>query len=173
MQTTLLDVMLRTAAIYAVLYVSLRVLGKREVSQFTPFDLILLLTLANAVQNAMVGDNSSLGAGIAAALTLLALNFLLNLALARQPRLRHWLEGTPTMLVRHGKVEWLAMKHERLDREVLTTAIREHGLQGLHEVDLAVLELDGSISIIGSHENSMKNPSQKPRRRRARFSRLR
>ena len=75
MQTSLLEVILRTAAIYGTLYVSLRLLGKREVSQFTPFDLILLLTLSNAVQNAMVGDNTTLGAGILAAMTLLVLNF--------------------------------------------------------------------------------------------------
>jgi uncharacterized membrane protein YcaP (DUF421 family) len=173
MQTSLLEVIFRTAAIYATLYVSLRVLGKREVSQFTPFDLILLLTLANAVQNAMVGDNTSLLAGIAAALTLLVMNFLLNLALSRQLRLRHWLEGTPTLLLRHGKVEWLAMKRERLDMEVLMTAIREHGLQALHEVDLAVLELDGSISVIGNHESASDKPAVKTRRRRAKFARLR
>ena len=173
MQTTLLDVILRTAAIYGTLYAALRLLGKREVSQFTPFDLVLLLTLANAVQNAMVGDNTSLGAGIAAALTLLIVNFLLNLALSRQLRLRHWIEGTPTLLVRHGRVEWLAMKRERLDMEELHTAIREHGMNGLAEVDLAVLELDGSISVIGSHESAEKSIPRKPRRRRARFSRLR
>lgn len=173
MQTTLLDVIGRTAAIYIMLYVALRVLGKREVSQFTPFDLILLLTLANAVQNAMVGDNISLPAGMAAALTLLGMNFSLNLLLARQVKLRHWLEGTPTLLLRHGKVEWLAMKRERIDMEVLLTAIREHGLQSVHEVELAVLELDGSISVIGEHQGPSKKPAQKTRRRRAKFNRLR
>ena len=162
--TPLSEVVLRTAAIYAMLYVSLRVLGKREVSQFTPFDLILLLTLANAVQNSMVGDNSSLGAGTAAALTLLVLNFLLNLFLSRRAKLRRWLEGTPTLLVRHGKVEWLALKRERMDVEALETAAREHGISGLEHVDLAVLELDGSISIIGSE--------RKNKRRRVKFSRL-
>lgn len=173
MQTGLLEVILRTSAIYATLYVSLRVLGKREVSQFTPFDLILLLTLANAVQNAMVGDNTSLLAGISAALTLLVLNFLLNQLLAHRPRLRHWLEGTPTLLLRHGKVEWQAMKRERLDMEVLMTAIREHGMQEIEEVDLAVLELDGSISVIGKHDATKKKPAQKTRRRRSHFTKLR
>ena len=172
MQTNLMEVILRTAAIYATLYVALRALGKREVSQFTPFDLILLLTLANAVQNAMVGDNTSLGAGIAAALTLLALNFALNRVLARKPKLRHWLEGTPTMLLRHGKVEWPALRRERVDMEALMTAIREHGLESVAEVDLAVLELDGSISIIGSHE-AKPHKTQKTRRRRSHFTRLR
>jgi uncharacterized membrane protein YcaP (DUF421 family) len=173
MQTTLLEVVLRTATIYAMLYASLRLLGKREVSQFTPFDLILLLTLANAVQNAMVGDNTSLPAGIAAAATLLALNFMLTRLLNHQPRLRHWLEGTPTMLVRHGRVEWVAMNRESMDLEVLMTAIREHGLEAVHEVDLAVLELDGSISVIGNHEAMKNKPAVKTRRRRAKFARLR
>jgi uncharacterized membrane protein YcaP (DUF421 family) len=174
-QTTLLEVILRTTAIYGTLYIALRIFGKREVSQFTPFDLVLLLTLANAVQNAMVGDNTSLAAGISAALTLLVVNFLLNMALSRQLKLRHWLEGTPTLLVRHGKVEWPALRRERLDFEVVMTAIREHGLETLEEVDLAVMELDGSISIIGSHESkpSKGKPPQKTRRRRGKFTRLR
>jgi hypothetical protein len=129
MQTSLLEVILRTGAIYAVLYVALRIMGKREISQFTPFDLVLLLVLANAVQNAMVGDNTSLAAGIAAALTLLLLNFTLDRVLSRHLGLRHWLEGVPTLLLRHGKIEWPAMKREHVDMAVLLTAIREHGLQ--------------------------------------------
>jgi uncharacterized membrane protein YcaP (DUF421 family) len=173
MQTTLGEVILRTAAIYATLFVALRALGKREISQFTPFDLILLLILANSVQNAMVGDNISLGGGVIAALTLLSLNFLLTLALRRRPRLRHWLEGTPTLLVRHGQVEWPALKRERMDIASLKTAMREHGLESLEEVDLAVLELDGSISIVGTHERGRRLKTKKTRRRRERFTKLR
>jgi uncharacterized membrane protein YcaP (DUF421 family) len=173
MQTNLLEVILRTGAIYAVLYVALRLLGKREISQFTPFDLVLLLVLANAVQNAMVGDNTSLGAGIAAALTLLLLNYALDRALSRHLGLRHWLEGVPTLLLRHGKIEWPAMKREHVDMAVLMTAIREHGLEEIKDVDLAVLELDGSISIIGKDAASKRKTPVKTRRRRARFSRLR
>jgi uncharacterized membrane protein YcaP (DUF421 family) len=173
MQTNLWEVILRTAAIYGVLYVALRILGKREISQFTPFDLVLLLVLANAVQNAMVGDNTSLGAGIAAALTLLAINFTLDRALSRHLGVRHWLEGVPTLLLRHGKIEWRAMQREHVDMAVLMTAIREHGLQSLDDVDLAVLELDGSISVIGADAGPKSKPAPKTRRRRARFSRLR
>src|SRR5207249_1641397 len=85
-------------------------------------------------------------------LTLLALNFFLSHTLMRHNRIRHWIEGTPTLLVRHGKIEWLALKRENLDTEDLMSALRSHGLAGIHEVDLAVLELDGSISVIGNHE---------------------
>lgn len=173
METSLLEVIWRTAAVYAFLFIILRLMGKREISQFTPFDLVLLLILANGVQNAMVGSNSSLAGGFAAALTLLTVNFLLNLVLARQVRLRHWLEGTPTLLLRHGRIEWQALKREHLDREDLMTAIREHGLEAVDEVDLAVLELDGSISVIGNHEASSKKPAVKTRRRRGKFNRLR
>jgi uncharacterized membrane protein YcaP (DUF421 family) len=168
MQTTLLDVILRTSAIYAMLFVALRLLGKREVSQFTPFDLILLLTLANSVQNAMVGDNTTLFAGMAAALTLLSMNFLLQHTLMRHNRIRHWLEGTPTLLVRHGKVEWLAMKRENLDSEDLMSALRSHGIQRVADVGLAVLELDGSISVIGSHEGERPVHGKSRRRIRGR-----
>ena len=173
METSLIEVVARTGAVYAFLFVVLRVMGKREISQFTPFDLVLLLILANAVQNAMVGTNSSLAAGFAAALTLLSLNFLLNLLLARQVRLRHWLEGVPTLLLRHGRVEWPALRREHLDIEELMTAIREHGIETAQEVDLAILELDGSISVIGSHEAAQKKAPQKTRRRRNKFNRLR
>jgi uncharacterized membrane protein YcaP (DUF421 family) len=149
METTLLEVAGRSCAIYFVLFLALRFLGKREVSQFSTFDLILLLILANAVQNAMVGSNNSLAGGITAGLTLLGINFLLGKLLSSRPRLRHWLEGKPSILVRHGKVEWRTLRMENIDSEALMAALRQHGLQRVKDVELAVLELDGSVSVVG------------------------
>jgi uncharacterized membrane protein YcaP (DUF421 family) len=160
METPLLEVCLRTLAIYAVLLASFRVLGKREISQFTPFDLVLIMVLANAVQNAMVGSNNSLGAGLAAALVLLGANFLLNRVLRASPKLRHFVEGMPTVLLRHGRVEWRALERENLDLDTLRAALREHGLEEFRQADLAVLELDGSISVVGGQ------PGALPKRRK-------
>jgi uncharacterized membrane protein YcaP (DUF421 family) len=148
MVTSLWEVCGRTAVIYIVLFASLRLLGKREVSQFTPFDLVLLLTLSNAVQNAMVGSNVSLEAGVAAALTLMAVNYGLSFLLSRNRRIRRWFEGVPTLLVRHGKVEWRSLRQERLSLDDLMAALREHGVEHPKDAELAVLEVDGSVSVI-------------------------
>jgi uncharacterized membrane protein YcaP (DUF421 family) len=148
MVTSLWEVCGRTAVIYLVLFVFLRLLGKREVSQFTPFDLVLLLTLSNAVQNAMVGDNTSLQAGIAAAATLMAVNFCLTMFLLRDRKARRWFEGTPTLLVRHGKVEWGNLRREHLSLDDLSASLREHGVEHPKDAELAVLEVDGSVSVI-------------------------
>ncbi|MES2201104.1 MAG: DUF421 domain-containing protein [candidate division FCPU426 bacterium] len=164
MHTSLLEVIFRTAVIYAMLYAALRMMGKRELSQFSAFDLILLLTLANSVQNAMVGDNSSLSAGIAAALTLLVFNFLLNVLLSRNLRMRRFIEGVPTLLVRHGKVEWKGLHRERMDMDDLMTALREHGFRKIDDVDLAVLELDGSVSVMGAPERRSRPQPKRQRR---------
>src|SRR5437773_821595 len=94
-----LEVIIRTAVVYCFVLVALRLTGKREVGQMTPFDLTLLLLLSNAVQNAMVGDNNSLSGGIYAAATLLFLNRLVSAASARNRRLNRVIKGTPTLLI--------------------------------------------------------------------------
>ncbi len=161
MHTGLLEVCLRSAAVYAFLLLALRLLGKREVGQITLFDVVLLLTLANSVQNAMVGDNSSLPAGLCAAATLMGLDALLKSALGRRLRLKRWVEGSPTLLLRSGRVEWRNLKKEGLGLDELKAAVREHGLAGLEEADLAVLEVDGSISVVGSRPSAGRRPRRK------------
>jgi uncharacterized membrane protein YcaP (DUF421 family) len=148
METALWEVVVRSLVIYLVILVALRLLGKREISQFTPFDLVLLMLLANVVQNSMTGTNATVQAALAAGLALLAANFALNRLLARHMKLRRLVEGTPAILIRHGHVEWRVLRHEHLDIDTLRTALREHGIDQPHDVDLAVLEVDGSISVI-------------------------
>src|SRR6201997_563865 len=99
----LLNIALRTTVIYAVVLVGVRLSGKREVGQMTPFDLTLILLISNAVQNAMVGNDTSLAGGIVAAATLLLLNFVLSLVFFRSKRAETLLEGVPTLLVHDGK----------------------------------------------------------------------
>jgi uncharacterized membrane protein YcaP (DUF421 family) len=150
-QTSLLEVVLRSACVYLALMLTFRFLGKRELGQFTPFDFVLLLVLANAVQNAMVGDNNSLAGGLTAAGTLVTLHAIFVALTSRSSRLRRALEGTPTVLLRHGVIHRRALKQERLDQDDVMAALREHGYYSPKQVELALLELDGSISVIGAH----------------------
>ena len=142
------NIMLRTLAVYLVVLIGLRLAGKREIGQMTVFDLVVLLLLANAVQNAMVGPDSSLPGGLLAAGTLLALNALVARLGLRWPRLRRLTEGTPTLLVLHGETIVQHMRREGLDQETLDAALREHGVARLEDVEMAVLEIDGAISVV-------------------------
>lgn len=154
------QVVVRTAVIYLVVLLGLRLLGKREIGQLTPFDLVLLLLISNAVQNAMTGPNVSLWGGLLSAATLLLINWFINWTLERFPRLRKAVEGQPTILLSHGKVLLKNMKKEQVSLEELEMAAREHGIADLKGVELAVLEMDGSISIIpfSEHHVRVKRP---------------
>ena len=142
------DILLRTTLVYVLILVGLRLAGKREIGQMTVFDLVVLLLLANAVQNAMVGPDTSLIGGVLAALMLLVLNGLVAQLRLRWPRLGRIIEGSPTLLVLHGKVLTSHLRHEGIDQETLEAALREHGIAEVSEVEMAVLEIDGSISIV-------------------------
>jgi uncharacterized membrane protein YcaP (DUF421 family) len=134
--------------VYAVILVGLRLSGKREIGQITVFDLVVLLLLANAVQNAMVGPDTSLAGGVVAALVLLACNAFVVRVLLPVPWLRGVLEGSPTLLVLHGQPLPEHLRREGLDKEALEAALREHGIAQLRDVEMAVLEIDGSISVV-------------------------
>ncbi len=142
------EILLRAAAVYLAVLIGLRLAGKREIGQMTVFDLVVLLLLANAVQNAMVGPDTSLAGGILAAAALLVLNAVVARLRLRWPRLRRVVEGSPTLLVVHGEVIADHLRREGLDQETLEAALREHGVANLSDVETAVLEVDGSISVI-------------------------
>ncbi len=142
------EIVLRTAVIYAIVLLGLRLAGKREIGQMTVFDLVVLLLLANAVQNAMVGPDTSLTGGVIAAVVLLVLNTGVARLRMRWPRLRRLVEGTPTLLVLHGEAIPEHLRREGVDQETLEAAFREHGVADLTDVEMAVLEIDGSISVV-------------------------
>jgi uncharacterized membrane protein YcaP (DUF421 family) len=144
----LLEVVLRTAAVYFALLVGLRLAGKRELGQMTAFDLVVLLVIANAVQNAMVGDDTSLTGGIVAAATLLAVNRVIGEISLRSPAVRKRLRGVPTLLVHDGAILKDQLRSEGVDREEILQALREHGVDDISSVSSAVLEVDGTISVI-------------------------
>jgi len=145
---SLLEVVIRTGVIYLFVLVGVRLSGKREVGQMTPFDLTLLLLLSNAVQNAMVGPDNSLMGGVVAAATLLTLNYFVAELSGANRRFRKFVQGSPTLLVHNGEVISAHMAREHVTVDELQRSLREHGISCIPEVALAVLEVDGSISIL-------------------------
>lgn len=144
----LLQILVRTAVIYAIVLLGVRLSGKREVGQMTPFDLTLLLLLSNAVQNAMTGPDTSLAGGVVAALTLLLLNYLIADLSGANRRFRKLVQGQPSLLVHDGKIVEAHLAREHVSMDELQRALREHGIASVHDVALAVLEVDGSISVL-------------------------
>ncbi len=154
------NIILRTVVVYLMILIGLRLTGKREIGQMTVFDLVLLLLIANAVQNAMVGPDTSLTGGVLAALVLLAINTIVARLRLRWPWLRRLIQGSPTLLILHGEVIRAHLRREGLDEETLESALREHGVADLNDVEMAVLEIDGSISVVptGQHTKRVKRP---------------
>ena len=144
----LLAVCLRTAVIYLVVLIGVRLSGKREVGQMTPFDLTLLLLISNAVQNAMTGPDTSLLGGVVAASTLLIMNYLIAELSGGNRRFRKFVQGQPSLMVHDGQAILSHMTKEHVSMDELQRAMREHGIGSLHDVALAVLEVDGSISFL-------------------------
>jgi uncharacterized membrane protein YcaP (DUF421 family) len=148
------EIVLRTAVIYLVVLLGVRLSGKREVGQMTPFDLVLLLLISNSVQNAMTGPDTSVIGGVAAALTLLVMNYLIAELSGTNRRFRKIVQGQPTLLVHDGNVLNGHMSKEHVSMDELERALREHGVNNYHDVALAVLEVDGSISCLKYDELS-------------------
>lgn len=147
-----LQIALRTGVIYLVVLIGVRLSGKREVGQMTPFDLTLLLLLSNSVQNAMTGPDTSLIGGMVAACTLLLVNYLVADLSGVNHRFRRFIQGEPSLLVHDGKIIESHMAREHVSMDELQRALREHGIATYHDVALAVLEVDGSISCLKYEE---------------------
>ncbi len=139
---------LRSVVIYLFILLAFRFTGKRQVGQLTPFDLVVLLILSNVVQNAVIGNDNSLGGGILGAVVILALNWLVVEVTYRFKPAQRLMEGTPTLLVHNGRCVDKHLERERINIEDLRAAIRRAGLADLHEVRFAVLEENGQISVI-------------------------
>jgi uncharacterized membrane protein YcaP (DUF421 family) len=138
----------KTAVIYVFLIAGLRLLGKRELGQMSLYDLVLIIILGNAVQNAMINNDNTLGGGVVAALVLLTMNRALNAVLVRSKRLERTLVGEPVLIVHNGLMLTDRMDRQGITREQLEAALREHGIDDVSTVRMAVLEVDGSISVV-------------------------
>ena len=148
----LLLIVFRTLIVYLVILLTLRFAGKREVGQMTPFDFVLLLLLSNSVQNAMTGGDNSLNGGIIAAFVLIAANYFVNLLVSQNRKIRNFFEGSPTILIYHGKIIEKNLRSENIAKDQLLEALREHSVAHADEVGLAVLEIDGTISVLKNDE---------------------
>ncbi len=142
----------RTAVIFAVLLVSFRILGKRQIGQMNIYDLAMIMAIANAVQNAMTNGNGNVTAGMVCSGTLLVLGAILTRVFVKLPLLEQRMVGTPTVLVNRGAWMETALRREKVTREEVFAAMRQHGVADISLVLIAMLEVDGSISIVPKTE---------------------
>jgi uncharacterized membrane protein YcaP (DUF421 family) len=149
-----LEKILRPMIVYLFLVGFLRMFGKRELAQLNPFDLVVLLTLSNTVQNAIIGEDNSVTGGIIGVFSLLVINWLLTRLLFKSPRWNKALEGRSTVLIRHGKMDRKAMAQESLTEEELYSVLHKQGFHDCREVEKCVLEPNGNFYVEG------KSPAQ-------------
>lgn len=142
------ELVLRSAVVYAFLLVLLRLTGKRQIGQLAPFDLVLLLVLSNAVQNSMNGGDNSLVGGLVSAATLVGLNYGIGYATFRSKKLEALIEGRPQVIIHNGHIYEDVMRHAKLTHHELTASLRRAGCSSAEEVQAAILENNGSISVV-------------------------
>ncbi len=156
---------LRSVVVYLFIIVAIRIFGKKELSQLSVIDLVFILLISNSVQNAMVGNSTSLETGIAAATALFVVNFILKDIFFKSKKLSELFQGDPITLIYHGKLLKENLNKTGFTMDELMEAVREHGVEKLSDVDLAVLEVDGNISVLS--QNFRKRTSRKRRAHRA------
>lgn len=160
----ILSIALRSAIVYLCIVLFIRLFGKKELSQLSVIDLVFILLISNSVQNAMVGNDSSLVGGLAAAITLFAINMGLRFFIFRFKPVEQFLEGEPLTLIYKGQILQKHLDIVQITLEELHATIREHGVENIEEVDLAVLEADGNISVLShnfTHQTSRKRKHHK------------
>ena len=145
---------LRPILVYLFLIIGFRLAGKRELAQLNPFDLVVLLTISNTVQNAIIGHDDSLLGGLVGAATLLVANWLVVRWTFRHPRVERLVEGTPTVLVEGGVVNRQALEKELVTPDELRTAARRHGLLSLDDAERVVLETGGTLTFVPKVETT-------------------
>ena len=150
LQSGYLNIVLRSLVVYLALVLGLRLFGKKELSQLSVIDLVFILLISNAVQNAMTGPDTSLPGGLVAAATLLAVNFGLKQLIFRSTRAEKLLEGEALMLILKGRVKHEHLRQVQMTIDELEEAVREHGVYAIDQVDLAMLEKDGNISVLSN-----------------------
>lgn len=142
------EFLLRAAVVYGVLLLLVRLSGKRTIGQYTPFDLVLIVLLGNAVQNSLLGEDHSLLGGLLLVATLIGLNWLLGVLSARSRRLDRMIAGEPVLLAHEGRLYRAALKREHISEAEFTEALHEAECEDVADVRLALLEPNGRISVI-------------------------
>ena len=151
MTHTYLPIVISSATVYLFIVLAIRLFGKKELAQLSVVDLVFILLISNAVQNAMVGSNSTLAGGLVAATTLFVVNYLLKKGLLHSRILNQLLQGNPLMLVYNGEIIQDHLDQSQISLEELQAAVREHGVETIKEVNLAILEVDGNISVLSDN----------------------
>ncbi len=148
-----LDIVIRSGAVYFFMVIALRLFGKKELSQLNTSDVILILLISNSVQNAMVGTNTSLEGGLLAAAVLFIINFILKKLMFRYRGFSELLQQKPEILIHNGTLDFKILSRLNITSDELREAMREHGIEYFSQVKLAMLEIDGNISIISGDKN--------------------
>lgn len=159
--TPYLEIIFRSLSVYLFMIIALRLAGKKELSQLSTTDLVFIILISNAVQNAMVGDNTTLPGGIVAASTLFVANYIFKLVIYRSRTVKKLVEGEPVLLVHDGKLMQENLDFVKLDIGELQEAVREHGVDDYTHVKLAIMEVDGNISVISAETTSLKQTHHK------------
>ncbi len=146
----LLIVSLKSIVIYIFIVLAIRFFGKKELAQLSVVDLVFILLISNAVQNAMVGDDTSVPGGMAAATGLFAVNYVFKYLLKRFPKFSNAVQGHAILLIYKGNVLHPNCDQALFTMDELKAAVREHGIEKIEDVDLAVLEVDGNVSVISN-----------------------
>jgi uncharacterized membrane protein YcaP (DUF421 family) len=148
LQNNYIHIILSSIAVYFFIILAIRLFGKKELAQLSVYDLVFILLISNAVQNAMVGPDSTLTGGLLAAASLFVANYVLKKLQVRFPKFGKAIQGEAIMLVFQGKILSGHLKNAGITKDELMEVIREHGVASVAEVDLAVLEVDGNISVL-------------------------
>jgi uncharacterized membrane protein YcaP (DUF421 family) len=156
------ELILRAFLVYLFLLVILRLTGKRQVGQLAPFDLVLLLVLSNAVQNAMNGGDNSYTAGVLSAGALVGVNYFVGLATYHFKWLASIVEGRPTLLIHNGKVDERAMRREKMTHHELMAALRAAGCVSVEQVHVAILENNGHLNVLPFDHHSRASTTPPP-----------
>lgn len=156
-----LSIVISSLAVYLFMIFAIRLFGKKELSQLSVIDLVFILLISNSVQNAMVGSNTTLWGGLVAATALFVINFVMKQAIYRFPSMSKFIQGEAIMLVYNGNIKIDNMHRTRITHEELMEAVREHGVNSISDVDLAILEVDGNISILSNDFHRKTNRKRK------------
>ncbi|MFE3872383.1 DUF421 domain-containing protein [Flavobacterium sp. ZS1P70] len=150
---TYIDIILRSISVYFFMIIALRIFGKKELSQLNTADVILILLISNSVQNAMVGKDTTLWGGLAAATVLFFINFVLKKLMYKYKGFSDFMQEKPEILIHDGNLDFKSLSRLNITADELKEAMREHGLEYFKDVKLAMLEIDGNISIISGNQD--------------------
>ncbi len=150
---TYIEIILRSTSIFVFMVLAVRFFGKKQLSQLNSSDIILILLISNAVQNAMVGADTSLLGGLVSALTLFSVNFLFKKLLLKSEYFKNFMQYKPEVLIYNGDVNFATLEKFKISLEELQEAVREHGEENFTDIKLSMLEIDGSISVIAKNAN--------------------